>query len=223
MIRPPLPTGPRLPQLEDLKIVGLLLISLLGAAINQETMERPMALYEPTRAPCEPAIHAVIDLEFVGPKAELASIDQKISDQMIEDLGERDALVDHPGYLKGDPELEEYYAYATESYKPYLTDNAIQNFVQTEWPNALRLHRSNLDYRMEPSQFYLQEVEIDGNADGIRSYEFYVFLDYQVRSEEIKNYLFHGWAICTSEGKITHLTLIDRNNFNKQLDTDAEN
>lgn len=222
MFRPPLPEPLKL---QELRKKGLMLLSAFFAAASQnvtvDTEEPP----EQMRDPCETAIYSVINMEFYGPDEELVRIDQKVEDQKEQELaaGAYSSYGEHPGYLRGDPELDEYYAYAAEAYKPHLTESAIKNYVQTEWPNALRLHRANIDYTLSVEHMMLDQAEIDGDTSGISAYDFFIYLKYAAASKEPESFDFAGWAICTPEGKITHLTLFDRDNLYGRLDEDAKN
>ncbi|RLJ90639.1 hypothetical protein [Planococcus citreus] len=222
MIRPSL-TEPL--KLKELRKKGLMLLSAFFAAASQnvtvDTEESP----EQMRDPCETAIYSVINMEFYGPDEELVRIDQKVEDQNQQELaaGAYSSYGEHPGYLWGDPELDEYYVHAAEVYKPYLTDTAIENYVQTEWPNALRLHRANIDYEIFPKHLTLDKAQIDGNAAGISAYEFFVYLEYVTAPDPPKHFDFIGVAVCTPEGKITHLSIYDTDQLYEQLDEDAKN
>lgn len=218
MIRPSLPEPLKL---QELRKKGLMLLSAFFAAASQnvtvDTEESP----EQMRDPCETAIYSVINMEFYGPDEELVRIDELVEAQKDQDLA--DGYPVRPDYLWGDPELDEYYAYAAEAYKPYLTESAIKNYVQTEWPNALRLHRANIDYEIFPKHLTLDKAQIDGNAAGISAYEFFVYLEYVTAPDPPKHFDFIGLAVCTPEGKITHLSIYDTDQLYEQLAEDAKN
>lgn len=202
-----------------------MLLSAFFAAASQSAAVDTEESAGQVRDPCETAIYSVINMEFYGPDEELVRIDQKVEDQKEQELaaGAYSSYGKHPGYLWGDPELDEYYAYAAEAYKPYLTESAIKNYVQTEWPNALRLHRANIDYTFRLSHLDLKKAQIDNNVAGISAYDFFAHLEYAAASKSPEYFDFFGWAVCTPEGKITHLAIYDMDQLYDQLAEDAKN
>lgn len=202
-----------------------MLLSAFFAAASQDAALDTEEPPEQMRDPCETAIQSVINMEFYGPDEELVRIDQKVEDQKHQELaaGAYSSYEEHPGYLRGDPELDEYYAHAAEVYEPYLTDTAIENYVQTEWPNALRLHRANIDYTFRLSYLDLEKAQIDDNVAGISAYDFFAHLEYAAASKSLEYFDFFGWAVCTPDGKITHLAIYDLDQMYDQLAEDATN
>lgn len=188
---------------------GLVMLCLITVACTQENAEEPPPITQADSKACESALREVLGLEFTAPDREVTRIKLEIFNQMAEETEGTDGLVEHPGYEKGDPELDAFYEYAAEMYEPYFNENGYTAFTDTRELQAFEFHEPILEYRIEPTSISVNKIEMEEADENFSAFNFNLTANYQTRFDE-SFYDFTGWALCTTEGKIAHLTLIDR-------------
>lgn len=201
------------------KLSVLVTLSLVVSACNQSNVEEPTSTDALGSELCEKALKDVIRSEFTGPDYEVRRLKQEFGD-MVRDFNEQTGgRVDHPGYMEGGPEVDALFAYMDETYASYFTEKGYAEFTQVEIPKAFAYHETILEYWIEPTGIYVNKVEIEDTNQEFSAFDFTADVDYSTRREG-GSYEFTGWALCSPEGKISHLTILDLDGLAARIEQD---
>lgn len=203
----------------SLKLAGLVMLCLMASACNPNNPKKqePPAASGSDR--CEAAVSEVVGSELTGPDKEVTRMKQEVGDMMADFDEKYGHLAQHPGYMESGPETDAFFAYARETYRSYFTEKGYVEFINRDIPDVFKFHQNNLDYRMDPVSTYVDKVEIEDTDQKFSAVEFTAEVEYSTRREG-GFYDFTGWALCTPDGEISHLTMIDLDGLAARIESD---
>lgn len=202
-----------------LKLAGLMMLCLMVSACNPNNPKEPEPKAASGSDRCEAAVNEVVESELTGPDREVTRMKQEVDDMMAEFDKENQGRVDHPGYTESGPEVDAFFAYARETYRSYFTEKGYVEFINREIPDVFKFHQHNLDYWMDPVSIYVEKVAVEETDQEFSAVEFTAEVEYSTRREG-GSYDFTGWALCTPDGVISHLTMIDLDGLAARIESD---
>ncbi|GKW45314.1 hypothetical protein [Planococcus sp. NCCP-2050] len=202
----------------SLKLAGLMMLCLMVSACNPNKPKEPEPKAASGSDRCEAAVSEVVGSELTGPDKEVSRMKQEVDD-MLEEFDEKYGhLVQHPGYMQSGPEIDAFFAYARETYRSYFTEKGYVEFINRDFPDVFKFHQHNLDYWMDAA-VYVEKVEIEDTDQEFSAFDFTAEVEYSTRREG-GSYDFTGWALCTPDGVISHLTMIDLDGLAARIESD---
>lgn len=202
----------------SLKLAGLMILCLMVSACNPNKPKEPEPKAASDSDRCEAAVSKVVGLELTGPDREVTRMKQEVDDMMADFDEKYGHLVQHPGYMEGGHEIDAFFVYARETYRSYFTEKGYVEFINRDFPDVFKFHQNNLDYWMD-SAVYVEKVEIEDTDQEFSAVEFTAEVEYSTRREG-GSYDFTGWALCTPDGIISHLTMIDLDGLAARIESD---